>query len=350
MTAKAFISGCAGRSLSADEIAFFRDERPWGLILFKRNIGTAEEVCELVATFREALGDPDRPVLIDQEGGRVQRIGPPLWKSRPAARYAGILHAEDEAAGRRMAWLHARLIAADLLDLGVTVDCLPVVDVATPRTHQAIGDRAFADDPDRVALLGRAVAEGLEAGGVLPVMKHMPGHGRATADSHYDLPSVDVGLETLKRTDFAPFRALADLPMAMTAHILFTAIDPDRPATTSPRIVEEIIRGWIGFDGLLMSDDLSMQALGSVPGLGSDFSSRASAVLAAGCDTVLHCNGLMDEMRAVAAAVPELAGRSAERAATALAARKAPHPLDRESAEAEYATLAERAGWPPATA
>jgi len=342
MTAKSFISGCAGTALSEDEISFFRDERPWGLILFKRNIGTAEEVCDLVAAFRDVLGDPDRPVLIDQEGGRVQRIGPPGWTSRPAAKFSGDLFAEDEAAGRRMAWLQGRLIASDLADLGITVDCVPVLDVSTAHTHPAIGNRAYSSNADTVAILGRAAADGLLAGGVLPVMKHMPGQGRATMDSHLSLPEVDAALSTLQHSDFVPFRALADLAMGMTAHIVFKAIDPDRPATTSPIVVGEIIRGKIGFDGLLMSDDLSMKALGG------DYSSRAAAVLGAGCDLVLHCNGLMDEMRAVADAVPELAGRSAERAAAALASRKPAHPLDREAAEAEYATLAERAGWPPA--
>lgn len=344
MTAKAFISGCAGRSLTDDEIAFFRDERPWALILFKRNIGSPEEVCDLVATFRDVLDDPDRPVLIDQEGGRVQRIAPPHWRNRPAARFAGDLYAEDQAAGRRMAWLHGRLIASDLIDLGITVDCLPVLDVGTPQTHAAIGNRAYAEAADVVSILGRATTEGLAAGGVLPVMKHIPGHGRATVDSHLSLPVVEASLATLKASDFAPFRALNDLPMAMTAHIVFTAVDPDRPATTSPVVVDEIIRGAIGFDGLLMSDDLSMNALGG------DFASRAAAVLGAGCDMVLHCNGVMDEMRDVARAVPELSGRAAERAEAARAARKPPHTLDREAAEAEYATLAERAGWPPAVA
>mgnify|MGYP001041107920 CR=1 FL=1 len=343
-TAKAFISGCAGTALTADETAFFRNERPWGLILFKRNIGTAEEVCDLVASFREAIGDPDRPVLIDQEGGRVQRIGPPNWPSRPAARYAGRLYAEDEASGRRMAWLQARLIAADLADLGITIDCLPVLDLATTETHQAIGDRSYGHDPDMVAVLGAATAEGLMAGGVLPVMKHMPGHGRAVVDSHYQLPAVSASLSTLMKTDFAPFRALAALPMGMTAHIVFEAIDPGRPATVSEAVIGGVIREKIGFDGLLMSDDLSMKALGGEPG------DRARAVIGAGCDIVLHCNGLMDEMRGVAAAVSELSGRSAERAAAALASRVPAHVLDREGAEAEFAILAERAGWPPATA
>ncbi len=343
MTAKAFISGCAGKALTADEIAFFRDEQPWGLILFKRNIGTAEAVCDLVASFRDILGDPDRPVLIDQEGGRVQRIGPPLWQSRPAARHAGKLYESDEAAGRRMAWLQGRLIAADLADLGITVDCLPVLDVATHETHPAIGDRAYGTDPDLVALLGAAAAEGLMAGGVLPVMKHMPGHGRAVVDSHHGLPEVTASLATLVKTDFAPFRVLAGLPMAMTAHILFTAIDPERPATTSPVVIDSVIRGKIGFDGLLMSDDLSMKALGG------DVADRARRVIGAGCDVVLHCNGEMAEMRTVAGAVPTLAGRPAERAAAALAHRQPAHPLDREAAEAEFLVLAERSGWPPAT-
>ncbi|MBB5754142.1 beta-N-acetylhexosaminidase [Prosthecomicrobium pneumaticum] len=337
--AKAFISGCAGTALSEAEAAFFAAERPWGLILFKRNIGTAEEVCELVARFREAVDDPDAPVLIDQEGGRVQRLGPPLWPNRPAARAIGRLHAEDPAAARRFAWLHGRLIAADLHDLGITVDCLPVLDVATPETHRAIGDRAFSEDAAAVAFLGRAVAEGLAAGGVLPVVKHMPGHGRATVDSHLDLPVVAAPRDVLAVADFVPFRELADLPMAMTAHIVFRAIDPERPATTSAVVIEEVIRGAIGFDGLLMSDDLSMKALGG------DYESRAAAVLAAGCDLVLHCNGVMEEMRAVAAAVPELAGRSAERAADARAARGPAQPLDRQADEAEYAVLAERGGF-----
>ncbi len=344
MTAKAFISGCAGKALSDDELAFFRDERPWGLILFKRNIGTPEDVCDLVASFREALGDPDRPVLIDQEGGRVQRIAPPHWKSRPAARHAGLLYASDEAAGRRMAWLQGRLIAADLADLGITVDCLPVLDVATAETHPAIGDRSYGHDPDAVALLGAAAAEGLMAGGVLPVMKHMPGHGRAVIDSHHGLPEVSASLSTLQKTDFVPFKALAGLPIAMTAHIVFKAVDPDQPATTSALVIDSVIRGKIGFDGLLMSDDLSMKALGGEVG------ERAARVIGAGCDLVLHCNGDLAEMRAVAAAVPGLAGRAAERAAAALAHRQPAHPLDREAAEAEFMVLAERSGWPPAVA
>ena len=340
-TAKAFISGCAGKALTEDEIAFFRDERPWGLILFRRNIGTPEEVCDLVANFRDILGDPDRPVLIDQEGGRVQRIAPPHWKSRPAARYAGLLFGEDEAAGRRMAWLQARLIAADLADLGINCDALPVLDVATHETHQAIGDRSYGSEPGMVALLGAAAAEGLAAGGVLPIMKHMPGHGRAVVDSHHALPVVKASLSTLVKTDFAPFHALADLPMAMTAHIVFEAIDPARPATISPVVIEEVIRRRIGFGGLLMSDDLSMKALGG------EIGDRAAAVLGAGCDIVLHCNGVFDEMRQVAAAVHALSGRSAERAAEALARRMPAHPLDREGAEAEFAILAERSGWVP---
>lgn len=334
--AKAFISGCAGKTLSEDEIAFFRDERPWGLILFRRNIGTPEEVCDLVARFRDLLGDPDRPVLIDQEGGRVQRIGPPHVRRRPPARHAGLLFAEDEAAGRRMAWLQARLIAADLADLGITIDAVPVLDLATQETHQAIGDRSYGSDPGMVTILGAAAAEGLAAGGLLPVMKHMPGHGRAVVDSHYALPIVKASLSTLMRTDFAPFQALAALPMAMTAHIVFEAIDPARAATISPIVIEEVIRGRIGFGGLLMSDDLSMKALGG------EIGDRAAAVRDAGCDIVLHCNGVFDEMRAVAAAVDGLAGRAAERASAALSRRQAAQFLDRDAAEAEFAVLAER--------
>ncbi len=330
---KAFISGCAGPVLSHDEIAFFRREQPFGLILFQRNCRAPDQVRALTAAFRQAVGRPDAPVLIDQEGGRVRRLKPPHWPDYPAAAVLGALHATDPAAGLSAAWLHGRLIAADLGDLGIDVDCLPVLDVSGPGTSQAIGDRSFGDDPARVAALGGALAEGLMDGGVLPVMKHLPGQGRATADSHVALPLVDDAPEVLATSDFAPFAALAHLPMAMTAHVVYSAIDPAKPATASPVVIRDIIRGRIGFDGLLISDDVSMNALSG------DYGERAAAIYAAGCDIVLHCNGRAEEMLAVADAAPVLAGFSGERAARALRAKREPVSFDRAAARDDYRAL-----------
>ena len=302
---KAFICGCAGLALNDEERAFVRQEDPWGLILFKRNIGDRDQVRALTQSFRECVGRAEAPVLIDQEGGRVQRMAPPHWRAYPAAAAieAGLAPSRAEAAAR----LIARLIAHDLNEVGITIDCAPVLDVADSGTHAAIGTRAFSSRPERVAAMGRAVAEGLLAGGVAPVIKHMPGHGRARVDSHHELPVVDAARGDLKR-DFAPFAALRDLPMAMSAHLLFAAIDPKRPATASPIVVKEVMRGEIGFDGLIMSDDLSMKALRG------PFDERAAAVIEAGLDIVLHCNGDLDEARAVASAAPVLSGASLRRA------------------------------------
>ncbi|WP_020178453.1 beta-N-acetylhexosaminidase [Methylopila sp. M107] len=312
MAQNAFISGCKALVLSEDERGFFRDAEPWGLILFGRNIEGHEQIRALTADFRDAVGRADAPVLIDQEGGRVQRIRPPLCEPHPAAARYGALHAADPEAGVEAARLGAELLARELSALGITVDCLPVLDLPTDGMTQAIGDRAYADDADAVAALGRAVIEGALAGGVLPVVKHMPGHGRATVDSHYHLPRVSADRATLEASDFRPFKALNDAPLGMTGHIVFEAIDPDRPATLSPIVLAEIVRGHIGFDGLLMTDDLSMKALSGSVG------ASAAAAIAAGCDIALHCNGEMGEMLEVAAAAPRLEGRSAERAARAL--------------------------------
>ncbi len=310
---RAFICGCAGVALSADEIAFIRQWRPWGLILFKRNIGAPADVAALTARFREIVGRADAPVLIDQEGGRVQRMGPPHWpKYPPAAAFAGI-------GGVEVARDAARLMANDLRAVGVTVDCLPVLDVPAPDGHQIIGDRAYGPTPAVVAEFGRAVAEAMLAGGVLPVIKHIPGHGRALADSHLELPVVHASRAELEATDFAPFRALADMPVAMTAHVVYTALDPAGPATTSARVVADIIRGHIGFDGLLMSDDMSMKALGG------SFGERAAATFRAGVDLALHCNGDLGEATAVAEVAPILGGRSLERAERALSLIAGPH-------------------------
>ncbi|ESR23541.1 beta-N-acetylhexosaminidase [Lutibaculum baratangense] len=308
---KALIVGCAGPELTAEEADFLRKVDPWGFILFARNCPSPTAVEALVAAFRETVGREDAPVLIDQEGGRVQRLKPPYWAQYPCAADIGKVHARDPAAGVEAARLTGRLIAEDLRLLGITVDCLPLLDVRDESGHDVIGDRSFGSDPRAVAELGRALAEGLRAGGVSPVMKHLPGHGRAGADSHLELPRVDAPLEELRRVDFAPFHDLSDLPMAMTAHVLYTAIDAERCATISSKVIADVIRGEIGFDGLLMSDDLSMEALSG------SLAERAEAAFAAGCDVALHCNGKLKEMREVASVSPELDGRAAERAEAA---------------------------------
>ena len=338
MNSRAFITGVSGPELNAAEREFIRAERPWGFILFKRNVETPTQVITLVRELRKAAGGPETPVLIDQEGGRVQRLGPPHWPVYPAGAAFGVLYDIDPYLGLSAARLSARLIAADLIDLGVTVDCLPLADVPVPGADAVIGNRAYGTKPDKVAAIGRAVTEGLEQGGVLPVLKHIPGHGRATADTHFRLPVVDNSRAELERTDFAAFQPLADLPMAMTAHVVFSALDPAHPATTSATIVEQVIRGMIGFQGLLMSDDVSMNALGG------SLAERSRAIFAAGCDMVLHCNGKFDEMRQVAAETPELSGKALERARRALATRKPPQAFDRLAARAELDALMERAG------
>ncbi|NEU11319.1 beta-N-acetylhexosaminidase [Methylobacterium sp. BTF04] len=309
MTTRALILGCAGRTLSSQEAAFFSDVAPWGFILFKRNIGTPDEVRALTDALRATVGRADAPILIDQEGGRVQRLGPPHWPAYPAGGRFGRLDGSAAA----IAHLGARLMAHDLASVGINVDCAPVLDVPVVGAHDVIGDRAYGTSPATVAEIGRAVAEGLMAGGVLPVMKHIPGHGRAGCDSHKGLPVVEADLATLTAQDFAPFRALADLPLAMSAHVVFTALDPENPATQSALVIDRVIRTAIGFDGLLMTDDLSMEALQG------SFRARTEACFAAGVDVGLHCNGDMDEMRGVAEGAPVLAGDSLRRALAALA-------------------------------
>ena len=322
MAPRAFITGLSGPAITANERAFLRAAAPWGLILFKRNVQTPEQIIALVSEFRNVIGCADAPVLIDQEGGRVQRLGPPLWPSYPPGAAYGRLYDRDRALGLGAARLGGRLIAADLAALGITVDCLPVADVPVPGSDRVIGDRAYGVTPAKVAALAGAAAGGLAEGGVLSVLKHLPGHGRAMADSHLRLPVVSADRETLESTDFAAFRPLSGLAMGMTAHVVFTAIDRELPATTSATIISQVIRGFIGFDGLLMSDDLSMGALSG------SLADRTRAALAAGCDMALHCNGNLGEMQAVADAASALAGASARRAEAALAARRAPRPLD----------------------
>lgn len=308
----ACILGCSGTRLTGEERALFEAARPFGLILFARNLRQPDEVRALVAEFREIVGRANAPVLIDQEGGRVQRLKPPHWPDFPPAAVFGEIYAGNRARGLNATRLGAQLIAAELVRIGINVDCVPVADLRHPEGHGIIGDRAYGSEPAAVAELAGAAAEGLIDGGVLPIVKHIPGHGRARADSHEELPVVTTSLEELDRTDFEPFRRLAALPAAMTAHVVYSAIDPERPATVSPVMIGEIIRKRIGFDGLLLTDDLSMKALQGSLG------SRTEAAFAAGCDIALHCNGRLDEMQEVVAATPQLAGEAARRADAAL--------------------------------
>jgi beta-N-acetylhexosaminidase len=337
---RAFITGVAGPALTNEERQFLREAQPWGLIVFLRNIAGPDPLRRLIGEFRSAVGR-DAPVLIDQEGGRVQRLGPPHWPSYPPGAAYGALYDRDRETGLAAARLGARLIASDLANLGIDVDCLPLADVPVPGSDAVIGDRAYGTEPGKVAALAGAIAEGLADGGVLPVLKHIPGHGRATADSHKRLPVVITDRATLEATDFAAFRPLAALPLGMTAHVVFSAIDPVAPATLSAVIVGGVIRDSIGFRGLLMSDDISMGALSG------SLSERSAAAIAAGCDMVLHCDGELAEMRAVAAAVPALAGEAARRAAAALATKRPAVPFDVAASRVEFSRLL-KGIWPPA--
>lgn len=308
---QAAIYGCAGPALTAEERAFFRDADPWGFILFARNIENTEQTCALSAALRETVGR-EAPILIDQEGGRVARLKPPLVPARPPQGVLPALMAQDEARALEAAFLLGKRLAADCRRHGVTVNCVPMLDVRQPDADAIIGDRALGEEPGMVARLGRRLAEGTLEGGCLPVAKHIPGHGRATADSHLALPRVAASIEALEAVDFPPFLDLADLPLGMTAHIVYEAVDAQLPATLSEAVIAEVVRGRLGFDGLLMTDDLSMQALtGSVE-------TRAAASLAAGCDLVLHCNGDMAEMTAVAAGVRALTPPAEARSTRAL--------------------------------
>lgn len=336
---KAWIAAPLGLTLSREERSFFSDERPWGFIVFSRNIETANQLTDLVAELKDVGGRETTPIFIDQEGGRINRLRPPLAPKYPPAAEIGRLYAADPEAGERAAWLQGRLLAADIMVYGINADCIPCVDVPVEGAHSVIGDRAYGVNPDTVSTLGRAVADGAMAGGVLPVMKHIPGHGRGNADSHLELPRVAASRAELSKTDFAPFRALSNLPAAMTAHILYSDIDPKLPATLSPIVIEEIIRGEIGFDGLLMTDDMSMKALSG------DLYDLSQKALMAGCDLLLHCNGEMDEMKRVARAAQPLAKDSERRARAAeaiLAKAATSEPMD--ELRAEYAELMARVG------
>ena len=329
---RALIVGLSGLRLTPVERAFLRDVRPWGLILFARNVADPLQVRDLVADARGELGW-QAPVLIDQEGGRVQRLRPPHWPEYPPAERFGQLYRQDPQQGLAAVRLNSRLMAADLMALGVDVDCLPVADLRLPEGHGVIGNRAYGEDPASVAVMAGAAAQGLLDGGVLPVLKHIPGHGRARVDSHEGLPTVETPRAELEATDFAAFRPLRGLPLAMTAHVVYADLDPTAPATTSKLVLDEVVRGFIGFDGALMSDDLSMGALSGT------LAERAKAAIGAGCDLLLHCNGNAEEMEAVAGEAPELEGLAAERAARALTWRSAPPAFDADNARREVARL-----------
>ncbi|MBF0323661.1 MAG: beta-N-acetylhexosaminidase [Alphaproteobacteria bacterium] len=325
--AAAAILGCAGPVLTDEERRFFAATNPLGFILFARNIQSPDQVRALVADLRASVGRADAPVLIDQEGGRVQRLRPPHWRAAPTG--MAFANLADPAEAARLARLNFRLIGAELADLGIDVDCAPVLDVPVPGAHDVIGDRAYGTDPARIVALGRAVCDGLLDEGVLPVIKHIPGHGRALVDSHLDLPVVTASMAELEATDFAPFKALADQPWAMTAHVVYTAIDESAPATLSAKVIGEIIRGIIEFHGVLISDDLSMKALGG------SFGERTIRALDAGCDLVLHCNGDMDEMAEIAQQLPPMTETARERVALAARRKRQPQPFDRAAAAAE---------------
>jgi beta-N-acetylhexosaminidase len=334
---RAFITGLEGATLTTDERRLVREFQPAGLILFARNCRSPDQIRALVAEFKSAAGHDRVLVLIDQEGGRVQRIRPPHASLLPAAAAYLAFTGGDVLAAARRVRLGARLAAAEMRDLGIDTVCAPVLDVPVEGAHDIIGNRAYAHDPATVAALGGAAADGLMAGGVLPVIKHIPGHGRARADSHLELPVVDASREALAASDLEPFRLLAHLPAAMTAHVVYTALDAERPATTSAKVIRDVIRGDIGFGGLLMSDDLGMKAL-----VGS-FALRTREALAGGCDLALHCSGNLEEMEEVASASPELQGAALGRFERALRiARTEPASFDRDAAREALAPLVAR--------
>jgi beta-N-acetylhexosaminidase len=328
MTISAFISGCATTSLSTAETSFFAKVNPWGLILFKRNVESPDQIKALTAQYRAAVGRKDAPVFIDQEGGRVQRLGPPsnYWRQYPAAENYGKLYDRCASLALRTARNVGRLMAEDLEEIGITSSCLPVLDVPQPGAHDVIGSRAYSMRIETVMTLARMHTVGLMEGGVLPVMKHIPGHGRSMVDSHKDLPIVKAKRLDLEMVDFPPFVAFADCPMAMTAHVIYESIDAENPATLSRKVIRDVIRKLIGFQGLLMTDDLSMKALGGT------FAEKSKRALDAGCDMLLHCNGVLGEMEEVAAAAGPLSGKAMRRAKQALKARRKPLPYDKKAA------------------
>lgn len=330
---KPIIVGVAGTELSADESALFAAERPAGLILFQRNCETPEQLSKLIADFRASVNNPDAFSLIDQEGGRVARLHPPHWRVMPPARVFGQMAKEDFVEAAAALELATVISASELRRLGITINCAPVLDVPVDGAHDVIGDRAFSEDPSLVSRLGRIVVDAMIRAGVLPVIKHIPGHGRARVDSHHALPHVDEDISLLSGTDFVPFKALADAPIAMTAHIIYEDIDSEQPLTLSKKGIETVVRGNIGFEGLLLSDDIGMKALsGTLP-------ERASTALAAGCDLVLECSGRLDDARAVLEAVAPMDDDLSERITHTLALIAEPEPVDLDNASARLSQL-----------
>jgi len=313
----------------------FGKYRPWGLILFKRNVESPDQIRKLIADFRKAVDRADAPVFIDQEGGRVQRLQPPIWRKYPEARALGNLYAMNPGLALRTARNLGRLMAQELHDLDITSTCLPVLDVPQAGAHDVIGNRAYGMRPEQIIVLARAHMAGLMDGGILPVMKHIPGHGRSMVDSHHNLPVVDAPRIELENVDFIPFTGLSDCPMAMTAHVVYTAIDADNPATLSRKIIRHVVRKVIGFNGLLITDDFSMKAL---PGTHTQ---KAQAAYDAGNDMLLHCNGVLEEMEEVGSAAIELSPKTARRAKAALKQKRKPQPFDEKQALADLHALTE---------
>ncbi len=339
---KALIIGVCGLTLTQSETDFIAQQKPAALILFARNIQDKTQVKALVQSYRDCVGKDEAgreaPVLIDQEGGKVQRLRPPLAPNYPSAEAINSVFQKDEVKGRRAAFLAGRLIGDDLHELGIDVDCDPVLDLRIRGAHDIIGSRAYGDTVEAIVTLAQAKVDGLLAAGVLPVIKHIPGHGRASSDSHLELPVVMTSHAELSQTDFAPFKPFSKAAFAMTAHVVYSDIDSWAPATTSNKLIANIIRGEIGYDGCLMTDDLGMKALSG------SFASRAQKAIEAGCDLLLHCSGNMDEMREIAPHAPELNGKALERFNAALAQRKAPQDFDRRNAEIELKNLLADAG------
>lgn len=337
MSIASVIYGLEGHQITKDEKAFFRDVDPWGFILFARNIDRPKQVARLSGTLRDMIGR-DVPIFIDQEGGRVQRLKPPTWRAAPPAKVFGHLWDREPELALEAIWLNHQMIAAELSELGIDCDCAPVVDLFIKGADDIIGDRAFHSDPDAVASMADAALQGMADRGVVGVIKHIPGHGRGDVDSHLELPRVETDAETLHETDFAAFKAVDKAVMAMTAHIVYSAIDPEQCATLSKDVISQVIREHIGFDGLLMTDDLSMKALDG------SFKARSEQALNAGCDMLLHCNGDLKEMIEIAHAAITLDGKPLERAEAALAVRTKADPLETESVKTRLNQCFEDAG------
>lgn len=326
------IFGLSGPRLTSSEKAFFRDANPWAFILFARNIETPDQVRRLTKDLRDTVGR-DCMIFVDQEGGRVRRLRPPQWPDYVSYEVLARGYKDNKRSRRRAVWLHHRLMAHDLRAIGINADCAPVLDLPTEDADPIISDRAFGDNTDIIIDLANAAMAGLMSGGVAPVIKHIPGHGRATVDSHKALPRIETDLETLNQSDFLPFKALADAPMAMTAHAVFKAVDPLRPVTLSGLGIKRLIREHIGFEGLLMSDDLDMKALSG------DLTQLTEQALAAGCDVALQCSGALPSMVAVAKGAQALSGASLERAGLADHCGKIVKEFDVEAGRAEYERL-----------